>query len=189
MKIGVFGGSFNPIHNGHLNAAKEILRLTEVEEIWFMPCYKNPLKKGNSVSLEQRLEMAKLAVEGLKGLKASDFEIKNKICYSLDSIRALKKEFPQHEFYFILGSNLVQEFSKWKQPREIVKEVSIIIVPLPELKEIKEKLLENALVLRKAKRVNVSSTMVRERVRAGKSIKGLVPAAVEQYIKENNLYK
>ncbi|MBU2100305.1 nicotinate-nicotinamide nucleotide adenylyltransferase, partial [Candidatus Micrarchaeota archaeon] len=104
MKIGVFGGSFDPIHSGHLTAAEQVLEKKVCDKIWFMPCFQNPLKK-ELITAEHRKKMVELAVEGNTNFELSDFELKKeKTTFTVDTIKELKKEFPEHEFYFIIAS-------------------------------------------------------------------------------------
>ena len=190
-RIGIFGGSFDPVHIGHLFAARQALELAKLDEIWFMPCYQNPLKEEAKASLEDRVKMLELALEDREKVKLSLFDVKNKTVYTIDSIRALKKVFPQHKFYFMIGSNLAPQFSKWKEPKQVTKEVKIIIVSMPDFAGVKDKHLKKAkpLVLEPLVKTTVSSTIIRERVRKGLPVKNLVPGKVLSYIEEKNLYR
>jgi len=191
MKIGIFGGSFNPLHNGHVNAALEVLKYTDLEEIWFMPCIKNVMKESeNHIDAKQRIEMLELSLSKYPELKVSDFEIKNEIRYTADTVPAVKKEFPKHEFYLVLGSGLAEEFHKWKEPQKILDEIKIIIVPMPDMPNLTDKALieHKPLIIEKAKRIDISSTKVRNYVKEGKSISELVPSEIEEYIMKKRLY-
>ncbi|MFH1239826.1 MAG: nicotinate (nicotinamide) nucleotide adenylyltransferase [Candidatus Diapherotrites archaeon] len=191
MKIGIFGGSFNPLHNGHINAALEVLTYTDLEEIWFVPCIKNMLKENKDhIESKQRLEMLRIALSKYPKLKVSDFEIKNEIRYTADTVPALKKEFPQHEFYLVLGSGLAEEFHKWKEPEKILQQIKIIIVPMPNMPNLTDKAIieHKPIIIEKAKRIDISSTKVRKYVKECKSISELVPSEIEKYITKKRLY-
>lgn len=192
MKIGIFGGTFNPLHNGHIIAAQEVLNYTDLDEIWFVPCIKNMLKENPGyTSPGQRLEMLKSTLKGFPKFKVSDFEIRNGFMYTADAISALKRKFPQHKFYLIMGSALAEQFHNWKEPLEILKEARLIVVPMPSLPKISDKKILKCrpIVLKDAVRTDISSTAVRKYVKEEKSIFHLVPKAVEKYIEEKKLYK
>jgi nicotinate-nucleotide adenylyltransferase len=190
-KIGIFGGTFDPVHIGHLLAARQALELAKLDEIWFMPTYKNPLKDESTSSLEDRVKMLELGLEDREKIKLSLFDVKNKSVYTVDSLKALKKAFPQHEFYFMMGSNLVSQFAQWREPKEILKLVKLIIVVMPDFPGIQDPLIKKAkpLMLEPLVKTTVSSTILRERVRKGHPIKNLVPEKVRLYIEEKKLYR
>lgn len=190
-RIGIFGGTFDPVHIGHLLAARQALELAKLDEIWFMPTPQNPLKEESKSSLEDRVKMLELALEEREKLKLSLFDVKNKSIYTIDSLKALKKAFPQHEFYFLIGSNLVQQFSQWKEPKEILKLVKLAIIVMPDFPGIQDSLLKKAkpLLVEPLVKTTVSSTIIRERVRKGRAIKNLVPEKVRHYIEQKKLYR
>jgi len=200
MKIGIFGGSFNPIHLGHLIAAKEILRKKIVDEIWFMPCYWHALKKRkNFASVEDRMKMVVLAIKGMQNCIASPFEIElaeidKKKNYTIDTIKALKKSYPKFEFFFIIGENILEELPKWKQINELIKEIKFIVYPMTsiDIKKIKENFFikkNNSIILSDCIITNISSSEIRKRIKNNESIDFLVPEKVKKYIERKKLYK
>lgn len=166
-KIAIFGGSFNPIHFGHLDAAKQALRIG-FDEIWFVPCCLNPLKEEKPLFAKHRIQMIKLAIKGNKKFKVKDFEIKNKIKYTIDSIHFLKKNFPRHDFFLFLGKTLKKELKKWRQSEKLLKEINIFWIE---------------------KNLAISSSKIRVKISKKRSIAGLVPKSVEQYVEKNELYR
>jgi len=198
--VAVFGGSFNPVHNGHLLAAREVLEKTEADEIWFMPCRVHAFKSRRKFAPEKhRVEMLKRAVKGEKGMKVSLLEIKlgkrrRKESRTLDTVRELRRKYPRFAFLWMIGSNLVGEVPEWEGFSDLVKEVRIVVVPVEGFTRrsiLSAKWLEenNAIVLPKRGAVeNISSTQVRERISSGKSVSALVPGAVWKYIEENLLF-
>ena len=190
-KIGIFGGTFDPIHIGHLLAARQAIELAKLDEIWFMPTFQNPLKEESKSSLEDRIKMLELGLESREKIKLSLFDVKNKSVYTIDSLKALKKAFPKHEFFFMMGSNLVEQFSRWKEPKEILKMVKLIIIVMHDFPGIQDPSIKKAkpLLLEPLVKTTVSSTIIRERVRKGSDIKNLVPEKVRLYIEEKKLYR
>lgn len=186
MKIGIFGGSFNPIQNGHLLVIDEVISKNIVDEVWVMPCKKHPLDKFLDKE-EDRVAMVKLALDGLEKVKFLDFELKKEgKSYTYDTLRKLKQKYA-HDFSLIIGSDILNQISTWHGYNELQKEASFIVLhragyplnnPGINIKSTLETPIEN-----------ISSTKVRARVRQGKSISDLVPRAVEEYILRNGLYK
>ncbi len=204
MKIGILGGSFDPPHLGHYLIARQVLELTGVEEIWILPYY-------NTASFDKvfekklllpsiRLEMARLLEE--ESVKVSDFEILyNKSSITIVTLEMLEKKYPEHTFLWIMGSDKLKDFQKYDRWEDLVHKHNLIIFPrehmLWDLEErVKEAfrvdvIPENVIVLnnRDLLLTNISSTLVRERLMKGLSIRHLVMPEVEEYIQKNGLYK
>lgn len=133
MKIGIFGGSFDPIHNGHVNLAKYVLDHTDLDEVWLMVSPRNPLKDHGPIATDQqRLEMARLAVEGIPDIRVSDFEFHLPIpSYTYKTLTELKKNYPQNDFRLIIGGDNWADFDRWRNPQEILTEFGLIVYPRP----------------------------------------------------------
>jgi len=199
LKIAVFGGSFNPVHNSHILAAREVLRQTTVSEIWFMPCHLHAFKsRAGFASSDDRAQMLRRALKGEKKMRVSTLEIeigkaKRKENRTIDTVRALKENYPKNEFLWVIGSNLVREVKKWAGFRELIKEIRIIVVPIKgeEKGVFSQKWLKenNALVLsRKRATENISSTQVKEWIEGGRRVLELVPKGVHSFIVEKMLF-
>lgn len=187
MKIAVLGGRFDPIHIGHLLIARQVLEFDPtLDKVLFVPAYEHHWKPIQA-SPEDRVEMIKLVLE--ERMEVSDIEIKRKgVSYSIDTIKALKSE-TGAEIVWVVGSDIVREFDKWKDADQLVKEATFLVFPRDPYKLPKDlpqgfKLVESSTL----QVANFSSTVIRERIKAGKTIKYLVSEKVEEYIKENNLY-
>ena len=188
MRIALFGGTFDPVHKGHVNAAKEILRQELVDEVWFIPvCWHAFKENGKVSSLEHRKKMIELTLQGEKGLKVID--LNGNPTYTLDTIFKAKKYFSGNEFFWLMGTNLVEEFASWKNPEQVLKEVKLILFPVPGSEGEKNSLLnsDNSIIVQ-AKEIDLSSTIVREKLSKGESVEDLVSGNVLAYIKENKLY-
>jgi len=194
MKIAVFGGSFNPIHLGHLCAAKQVLENAGMDEIWFMPAYRNPLKSDYGISEKHRLAMIKLAIKKIKHFRLSDFEVDKKILFTVESVRILKRKFPKHKFYWIIGSDLVNQLHKWDDITHLIKEIKFIIVPvlgdnISKIKKNKYVRQNKSIILENCLKTDLSSTEVRDKIKSGKYFGNLVPTSVYEYIKKHKLYR
>ncbi len=189
MKIGIFGGSFDPVHLGHLNAARQILEKKICDKIWFMPCYGNPLKKKLSKA-EQRKKMVLLAIENEKNMELSDFELKKeKTTFTVDTVKELKQKFPEHEFFFVIGSKVLKEIPKWKNYKKLLKEVKLVIAPMPGLNKIPKEIQKtNPVKINPTLSSNISSTLIRKKIKEKKDVSIFLPEKIFEHIKENKSY-
>ena len=187
-KVTVFGGSFDPIHYGHLALAGEVLSRGLADEVWLMVTPQNPHKQGCALSDEQlRLQMVQLAVQDKYGMMACDFEFRlPRPSYTLNTLTALSAAYPEKEFSLLIGADNWGKFDRWYRGDEILARHSIIIYPRGD--EAEPQLPQGVRWL-PAELYDVSSTMVRAAVAAGEDITGLVPPAVAAFIDENKMYK
>ena len=191
MRIGLFGGSFNPIHNAHIALASTICEQARLDEVWFMVSPQNPLKQAQDLLDEnERYEMVKLALESqAKVLKASNYEFHlERPSYTWKTLRALKLDFPQHEFSLIIGGDNWVRFPRWAHSEEILANHHIYIYPRED-SEIDEATLPKNVHLIHTPKINITSTMLREMVRNGKDLSAFVPEKVAKAIADNNYYK
>ena len=188
MKIGLYFGSFNPVHNGHLIITEHILNNTDLQQVWLIVSPQNPLKKSSSLLNEyHRLHLVKSAIDGEKNIKASSIEFQlPKPSYTIDTLTHLKEKYPQHLFSIIMGSDSFTNIQKWKNYEVLLKEYSIYIYKRLGFEITKQ--LKNIIVL-DAPLIEISSTRVRELIKSGKSIRYLVPDIVKDEIENNNYYR
>ncbi len=191
MKIGILGGTFNPVHNGHLAVAKAVIEKLNLDNIWFLPSGKHPFKnKTGFLSYEQRFELIKLAIEEYPGFEVFDFDFhENKFSYTDDLIKKLRKLFPGNEFYFIVGADNVHELPLWHNYRWLLDNVKIVVVNRPEVDRSKWENLDflDKLLFVEMEPVNISSTEIRVKIRKKESLKGLVPKNMISMINKINL--
>jgi nicotinate-nucleotide adenylyltransferase len=196
MKIGIMGGTFDPIHLGHLIAAEQARENMGLDEVWFMPAYHPPHKSEQPLAApNQRLQMVEIAIQGHSAFRTTDIELRRKgISYTIDTVRHLVDLFPNHSFYFIIGADMVHFLPKWFEIEEIIKHVRFIGLSrhgfsLDDLdkQQISDSVL-NAVHFIPMPLVEISSTLIRESCRRDKSIRFLLPERVRQFIKENHLY-
>jgi nicotinate-nucleotide adenylyltransferase len=189
MKIGLYFGSFNPIHVGHLIIANHILNETELQKIWFVVSPHNPFKKSESLLNEyDRFHLVQKAIEGDDRLKASDIEFNlPKPSYSVHTLAYLSEKYPTYQFSIIMGSDGFQNLGKWKNSEIIIRDYPIIIYKRPGFEV--ENTIGAKLNVMKAPLLEISATHIRELIKEGKSIKYLVPAGVEEEISSFNFFK
>lgn len=197
-KIGVLGGSFDPVHLGHLSLAKDALIQGSLSQVIFMPVHRQPFKlEANLSSDEDRLAMLREAISGENGLSVSDWEINNKgISYTYLTLRALKEQYPGSKIYFITGTDTFLKIDIWKNATELLGENNFIIGHRPGYRE--QELLERVDQVKEAyqteiivinnTRLDISATEIRSTIASGGSIAQLVPPRVERYIKKHGLY-
>lgn len=179
LKTGIFGGSFNPIHIGHLALANYLCEFEGLDELWFMVTPQNPLKQETELlDDETRLHLVKSATQGYPKFKASDFEFHlPKPSYTIDTLDELRKAFPEREFYLIIGADNWSIFNKWKDHQRILDESQLFIYPRKGY-EIEENKLPANVRLVKAPEMEISSTFIREAIKQGKDIRYFLPPYV-----------
>ena len=189
VKIGILGGTFDPVHNGHIYLAKKVCRKLKLSKIIFIPAYIPPHKKGVKVTqAKHRYNMLKLAAAGDKKLKISDMEIKRKgRSYSVETLRRLRKRYgAAAELFFITGSDSLKELDKWKNLNEILKLCEFVVVERPGFKA---KKIPAGLIYLKVNAKDISATEIRNKIGVNKPLNRLMPAAVETYIYKHSLYR
>lgn len=188
MKIGLYFGSFNPVHIGHLIIGSFVANNTDVDQVWFVVSPHNPLKKTSTLLNEyHRLHLVQLAIEKDEQLKTSNIEFKlPRPSYTIDTLTYLQEKYPNNDFAVIIGSDSYQNISKWKNYELLLKNYSFYVYQRPGF-EVKATG-ENITVL-KAPLLEISSTQLREAIREGKSIRYLVPESVQEEIERNHYYK
>ena len=189
MKIGLYFGSFNPIHNGHLIIANHVLQNTDVEAVWFVVSPQNPFKQNQSLLNEyHRLHLVQTAIEGEVKMTAVDIEFKlPRPSYTIDTLAYLEEKYPEYEFSIIMGSDSLENIQKWKNGDLILKRYSICVYerlhcPVKEIPAAKINKL-------KAPIIEISSLLIRKMMGEGKSIRYMVPDSVMEEIERSGYYK
>ncbi len=197
MKLGIMGGTFDPIHLGHLHVAGAALDEAALDQILFLPDGDPPHKTPNCPAAS-RLHMVNLAIQGEPRFIASDMEIRRRgRTYTVDSLLALKQEQPRRELVYLIGSDTLFLFPTWRTAEKVAQLCTMLVV-LREGDQVKEVRAEQARLNReyglvsrllKARGLPISSSQVRKAIRQGQDIKALVPRAVAAFIQENRLYQ
>lgn len=190
MKIGLYFGSFNPIHSGHLIIANHVLNSGLIDKLWFVVSPQNPFKKSNSLLNEyDRLHLVKTATEDDNRIYVSDVEFHlEKPSYTSQTLIYLTEKYPEHVFYIIIGSDSYQNLHQWKNGPFMMKTYHFIIYPRPGFK-IDQELPLQMFLLSAAPLLDISSTNIRNLIKDGKSIRYMVPEAVFSEIEANRFYK
>ncbi|MCZ8518668.1 MULTISPECIES: nicotinate-nucleotide adenylyltransferase [Paenibacillus] len=194
MKIGLMGGTFDPIHIGHLLAADSVSTALELDEVWFMPTNVPPHKdRKPGATAAQRLEMVRLAVEGHPRFRVSDVELRmGGISYSIDTVSMLREEHPGYAFHYIIGADMVQYLPKWYRIEELIGLVTFIGLERPGYSTGYDTLpgpIREAVRLVPMPQIELSSTEIRQRRAEGLSARYRVPDRVNEYIEVNSLYE
>jgi len=190
MKTGLYFGSFNPIHIGHLAIANFMIEFTDLDQLWFVVSPQNPLKEKRSLLKDyHRLEMVRLAVEDDDRFRASDIEFKLPTpSYTIETLAYLEEKNPGREFQLVMGADGLKTFHKWKHADLIVKKYHRLIYPRPGEGSDTSSELPNATLVN-APLMEISSSFIREAIREGKDVRHLVPAKAYQYMREMHFYE
>jgi nicotinate-nucleotide adenylyltransferase len=190
MHIGLFFGSFNPIHVGHMVLANYMASFTDMDQVWFVVSPHNPLKeKASLLNQNQRLHMVNLAIGDNDKLKSSNIEFGlTQPSYTINTLAHLKEKYPNHQFSLIMGEDNLESFTKWKNYEEILKNYRLYVYPRPNCNSEELKAHSNVMMT-EAPQMEISSTMIRKAIKDKKNPCFFVPQAVWQYIDEMNFYK
>lgn len=184
MKIGIYGGSYNPIHKGHTELARLLVEQGLVDEVWLLVSPLNPLKQDESREIapyEHRLRMAELATEGLKGVRVSDFESRLPIpSYTVHTLAAMERAYPEHQFTLVIGADNWLRFDRWYKSEEIRARYPILVYRRPGY-DIDVETVDAPLY-------DISSTQLREAIRRGENTDEWLDEHVKKYILEHGLY-
>lgn len=192
MRIGIFGGTFDPIHHGHLIMASCAYERLKLDKVYFMPAGNQPLKEGES-PFNQRLEMIKLSIENDSRMSYTDIEDSLEPSYTYNTIMKLNS-ICDDDLFFIMGADSFESIERWYKYEELLKEIKIIVVDrlgssnLFNLQE-KYKDIAKEINILKGPIIEISSTEIRNKVKKGQDIRYLVPERIIQYIDYENLYK
>lgn len=198
-KIGIMGGTFNPIHNGHIALALAAYEHCELDKVWFMPSGVSYLKEQNEIlPAKHRLEMTRLAIADNEAFECSDLEVKREgNTYTVDTLKELSETYKDCDFYFILGADSFMSIQNWKNPELITKLCTLVTVvrddvDMKELlaqKEVLEKMWNATIVLVPFSKRDISSSQIRKRIHQGLCVDELLPSKVIEYIQKEHLYK
>ncbi len=202
-RIAIFGGSFNPIHHGHLLLAQAVFETFGFDKILLVPCQVSPFKQGQEQTVvaeaSHRLEMVRLCVEDDERFDVCDIEAKRQgVSYTIDTVHELMTHHPNTRFSLVMGMDSLLDLHRWRQASELVSLCDIVTVQRPGCDEtpslsalrfpleVSEKILKNCI---RGRLCDISSTEIRQRIAEGRSIRYLVPLSVEAYILKHNLYR
>jgi nicotinate-nucleotide adenylyltransferase len=201
MRLGIFGGSFDPVHLGHLKLADCCRTQAELDQIWFVPAAQQPLKpQGPQASDAQRLEMLQLACQEEAALVISEIEIRRGgVSYSVDTLRTIHRLHPKAELFFLMGADALVDLPSWHKPAEFCRLATPLVVSregsaAPNLKALEELLAPERIAQMRANQVAmppvpISSSQIRELILAGGEWRHLVPPQVADYIDQQGLYQ
>lgn len=192
MNIGIFSGSFNPIHVGHLILANYIVEYTDVDEVWLLVSPQNPWKVGDEDLLDEniRMEMTRLATDKYPKLKVSDFEFAlPRPSYTINTLDALNEKYPEHNFSLIIGADNWSAFENWKNYERIIKDYKVKIYPRLDHRISVSPKLKKTVEALDSPIIEISSSFIREAVSEGKDVRAFLPTEVYEYIKEKGLYR
>jgi nicotinate-nucleotide adenylyltransferase len=190
MKIGLFFGSFNPIHTGHLIIANYMANHTSLDEVWLIVSPHNPLKEKSAlVNMYDRLEMANLALENSSNIRVKDIEFQlPQPSYTIDTLTHLKERYPEHHFSLIMGSDNLLSFKKWKNYELILRDYSLLIYPRPGYTDA-EFANHPSVTVTDTPLMEISATFIRKSIVSKKNVQFFVPDKVLEFIESKSMYR
>lgn len=198
--IGILGGTFDPVHNGHLQLGKQAYQEYQLQEVWFMPVGLPPHKKDHWITAaEDRCEMVRLAIEAYPYFRLSEFEVnRSGSSYTAQTLALLQAEYPEHRFFFIIGADSLYEIERWYQPEDIMRQVTLLVAGREydrgtcsieeQIRYLQDKYQARIFLLH-CKEVDISSHKLREMAVKGKHLLEYMPEKVEHYIISHKLYQ
>lgn len=189
MKVGLYFGSFNPVHIGHLIIANHIQQYSDLDQVWFVVSPQNPFKeKSTLVNDHERLHMINLAIEDYPNLRASNVEFSlPKPSYTIDTLMVLKEKFPNYEFSLIMGMDNLKNFHKWKNHEQILKQCSVLVYPRPGFDAGRWENHEKFSFI-EAPLMEISATFIRSALKEGKYVRPMLPEKVWEYLEGSSIY-
>lgn len=191
LKVGLYFGTYNPIHIGHLAIANYIVEFTDIDQLWLVVSPQNPHKeKKNLLDDYQRLEMVHRAVEGDDRLRASNIEFNlPKPSYTVDTLAYLKDQYPNYDFTILMGSDNLENFHKWKNYETILENYGVIVYPRPGFDRSKVQFHKNISIVEEAPLMEISASFIRKAIGNGKDVRHFIPQKAWEYLEEMNFYR
>ena len=193
MRVGIFGGSFNPPHKMHFNMGLELLDKNYVDKIIYVPTGSKYKYKNNLVQDEYRFEMLKLMIKGDNRFEVSDFELKDEVVYTCDTLKHFQELYPNDEIYFVCGADNLSYVDEWKNGIFLLKKYKFLVVKryTDNLDEIlsRYEIYKNNIIVTDVDPSDLSSTVIRNKIKSGEGVLDYLNNEVYQYIKENGLYE
>jgi nicotinate-nucleotide adenylyltransferase len=191
LKVGLYFGSFNPIHIGHMAIANYMVEFRDLDQLWFVVSPHNPLKnKINLLNDYQRLDLVNLAIENDNRFRASNIEFNlPKPSYTIDTLAYLNDKYPDYQFVILMGSDNLESLHRWKNFKTIIENFGIIVYPRPGHELTKVLNHKNIVIAKDAPLMEISSSFIRKAIKTGKDFRHYLPQNVWKYIEEMNFYK
>ncbi len=190
LEIGLYFGSYNPVHIGHLAIANYMVEYTDIDQLWFVVSPQNPHKKRSNLLADyHRLEMVNRAIEDDNRMRASNIEFSlPKPSYTVNTLAHLSDQYPNYHFRILMGSDNLENFHKWKNFETIIENYGVIVYPRPGFDKSKVKITENMVIAEGAPLMEISSSFIRNAIRQGKDIRHFLPLKTWEYLDEMNYY-
>lgn len=191
LTIGLYFGSYNPIHIGHLAIANYMVEYTDIDQLWFVVSPHNPLKKKNNLLDDyQRLELVHRAIDDDDRFRASNIEFRlPKPSYTVDTLVYLKDQRPNYHFKILMGSDNLENFHKWKNYETILEDYGIIVYPRPGFDPENVQVEKNITIAKGAPLMEISSSFIRKAIKEGKDVRHFLPQKSWEYLEEMNFYR